>query len=688
MRNLNIYIWGNEKYNIYHFMDYAKNSTDNDVSLFFLNKKPRELSNQKNVYIFDYPAYVTPAWVDVIYAIAGKIEATSVRVHSAISYSETINFPLIKAFHQNVLTGLQLSFHLYEFNFNDIAYRQEFNNLLNKGLHYHEHVKNLNKKVSNDSKEWNAVYNYLLGEIIDVQYFFDDFYINANTTLFSAPYFQYINKSAAMYDSSLIMKVFSLLELKMSLVDLIKEIGEKKKTLFFIDDGVDFPLSEEGKDACLMKEILEQHFEFVFLINYTGNLDSKRHPGVNFIRLPDILTLDLLSVAGVSPKFIYGICSLALFSYTKAAVQKIFFHEHKRFPVNIKLSHFIRSHHSDSIPFIFINETLNLLEKEKTAKHIFSIGESMGDALFAIGSMNELRHELSGAFVLLAPKIYHGLLIMCPYVDAVWAYDELDNKMEEDIYIAKVLGQYHTPCSGTHIFADRHQIDSILENYGRKNVSNARKEIVLSLDNIDKSKVDSFIETNKLAGKVVLIHPNEGVPNRTWPKTSWEKLIELFLNDGWSVVLIGANKNFYAHKKTVEIGNSRVFNAIDRFTMAETVYLMTKSSLLVACDSGPVALAAATDIAICAIYSVVPGRYRLPYRHGFLGWNALAVNLSCQYGHCAKYYLSDTRGTFDAWCPNNKTYSCMTEYNVDDFYREINQFVASKKFVDQRYDCL
>ena len=293
---------------------------------------------------------------------------------------------------------------------------------------------------------------------------------------------------------------------------------------------------------------------------------------------------------------------------------------------------------------------------------------------------------ISGAFILLAPKFYHELLVLCPYVDTVRDRDNLDKTMKEDIYISTILGKYHQPCSGAHIFASQHQIDSILDYYNKKNISNTRKEIVLSLDDIDKKKVDGFIESNNLTSKVVLIHPNEGVPNRTWPKASWEALIELFLNDGWSVVLIGANNNFYTHKKTGEFGSSRVFNAIDKFTMGETVYLMSRSSLLVACDSGPVALAAATDIAICGLYSVVPGKYRLPYRHGILGWNALAINLSCQYVHCAKYYPLDTRGTFDAWCPNNKTYSCIEKYKVNDFYREINRFLDSKKFIDQLPD--
>lgn len=688
MRNVNIYIWGHQQYNVSYFMDYVNHSGDNDVSLFFLRQKPCEISRQKNVYVFDYPEHITPAWVDVIKAIVFKIAATSVRIHSAIGDSEKINLPLVKAFHQHVATDLQLSLFLYESSFNDLAYRQEFNNLLKKGLRWQEYAKKLRAKLTHASNEWNAIYHYLFNEIVETYYFFDDLYLNTHAAFFSTPHFRYIPKTAGTSDSQTIIKVCSLAGVQMNMIKLIREIVEKKHTLFFIDDGVDFPLGEDDKDACLLQEVAEQRAEFVFLINYSGNIDAKRLPGVNFVRLPEAITPVVLSFSGIVPTLIYGVCSLALFSFGKQAVSKVLFHEHRKFADNVKLSHFLRACHRESIPCIYLNETLNRVEKESGSPHIFSLGESMGDALFAIGSLNAIRDKRVGPFILLAPKIYHALLALCPFVDAVWAHDELDKPMKEAIYIAKVQGQFYTPCSGTHIFAAQHQIDSILKSWGRKNVSNVKKEIVLSLEHTDTRNVDRFIAANNLTDKVVLIHPNEGVPNRSWPKVCWEALTERFLSDGWSVVLIGANTNFYAHKKTLEIGNNRVFNAIDKFTMAETVYLMTKASLLVACDSGPVALAAATDIAICALYSVVPGRYRLPYRHGVLGWNALAVDLSCQHGHCAKYYPSDTRGTFDAWCPNNQTYACIAQYNVDDFYREINQFLASRRCIRNPHDCL
>ena len=51
----------------------------------------------------------------------------------------------------------------------------------------------------------------------------------------------------------------------------------------------------------------------------------------------------------------------------------------------------------------------------------------------------------------------------------------------------------------------------------------------------------------------------------------------------------------------------------------------TSPSGLISPDSGPIQLAAATDIGIVGIYSVIAGANRLPYRHGAAMWRAVAV---------------------------------------------------------------
>lgn len=683
MTILNIYIQGDSSYLLYPIVDYVKNTQENDVSLFFIKRKYPNPPTNKNVMVFDFPEAITAEWINAIANFATKINATAIRLHSAISYSAAINFPLLKAFQSRIHAGLTFSLFLYETSFEDVICRQEFNKLLAEGLDWQRYATRLKNKLTTESDDWNIVYNYLLNNLVSTQYFCCDFYKNKNNRFFSAPHFHYLSEILDNHDEDKVNVALSIQGADMGIINTIREINDTQKTLFFVDDGLEHPLGPAAKDACLLDDIQQAGYEFVFLMNYRGTLASSGSHHANIICLPETITLEVLRYAGIAAANVYGFCSLNLFSSQQENIKKIYFHEHENTPENSQLIKYVNVDNANKMAFSFINEAQQRAACSSVTKHIFLLAESMGDVLFAAGALNALRDKLSGSFICIVPKAYHPLLSLCPWVDELWDQHSLSAAQSEDIYMARVLGHFHLPSHVQHILDKRHQIDSFLLSLGHKEVSNYRKEIVLSLDNLDKTKVDNFLQQNGLTNKIVLIHPNVGVPNRTWPQASWAELVEKFIADGWSVVLIGSNSNFYSHKKAVEIENSRVFNAIDKFTMAETVYLMTQASLLVACDSGPVALAAATNIAICALYSVVPGTYRLPYRHGIQGWNALAIDRSCKYKHCASSYTLQSGETFDAWCPNNKRYSCMNGYAADDFYREVTQFLASENFIER-----
>lgn len=683
MSRLNIYIQGEDSYGIYPSLDYAKNSKEDDYSLFFMDVKYPNMPVSSRTMTFDFPQEITSAWINIICDFAKKINAHSVNIHSAIHYSEKINFPLIKKFQEQVNAGLILSLFLYETRLSDVICRQEYDGLLQSGLAWQQYSQIFKQNIISENKEWNVVYNYLFNDIVNTHYYLSDFYENMHDVFWDSSNYQYLKDAYCNSEGEFVNDVVSMLGVDINIIDTIRDICGNNKTLFFIDDGIDHPLGTKSKDTCLLQEVLRDKFEFVFLMNYKGSMTNGVYCGINVICLPENITLDVLLLAGISLNHIYGFCSLGLFAGTKKNINKIFFHENEKYSENVQLSHCIRSSHYDDTLFVFINETQKRVDNSYIPKQIFLLAESMGDVLFAAGGLNALRGKLSGPIVCIVPQIYHTLLSLCPWVDELWDPKMVTKEQAEDLYIAQQLGNFHLPSHVKHILDKNHQIDSFVESLGYKDISNNHKEIVLSLEYVDKKNVDNFLQQNNLVDRIVLIHANVGVPNRTWPQQSWAELVEKLIMDGWSVVLIGSNNNFYSHKKAVGIDNSRVFDAIDKFTMGETVYLMTKASLLVACDSGPVALAAATKIAICALYSVVPGKNRLPYRQGVHGWNALAVDRPCKYHHCANTYSLESGEAFDEWCPNNKTYSCLKDYHPDDFYQEINKFLNSERYIDQ-----
>lgn len=684
MVKLNIYIQDEDAWHLFPIIDYAKNVRQNDYYLFFLKKKYPGLHNDKNVMVCDFPAAVTDEWCNTLSQFACKINADAVTIHTPVHCGKSINFPLLQAFRQKA-QAFRLAFCLYETRIADAVFRQELNKLLYEGLDVRGFSQQLKRKVTHHNAEWSPVYNYLFNALVNTTYYLSDFHRNTYKKFFAAPQFRYWSQLLNSINADAAAGALRLLGVDNIILDSLREINEKKKTLFFVDDGEMHLLGHEGKGACLQQEIDAGSVDYIVILNSKGSIPLNVS-GANVIALPDNITFASLLLAGIAPRNVYGFPVFELFLAPAKSIQKIFFHEHENFSENATLGRYLALNGFAKKTFRYVNETQRKIAGNYFTKHIFLLAESMGDVLFAAGALNALRDRLEGSFICIVPKIYHDLLSLCPWVDELWEPQYFTQQQAEDIYIAQQLGQYHLPSHVKHILDKKHQIDSFVDAFEGEPVDDSRKSIVLSLDALDKRHVDAFMDAHGLtrAEKIVLVHPNVGVPNRTWPQQYWEALIARFVDDGWSVVLIGSNTNFYSHKKALEIENAAVVNAIDRFTILETAYLMTQATLLVACDSGPVALAGATDIAICALYSVVPGEYRLPWRYGEQGWNSLAVDIPCSYYHCASSYRLGSNEKFDEWCPNNRSYTCMSGFKPDDFYSRIQRFITSERFFDRR----
>jgi ADP-heptose:LPS heptosyltransferase len=157
------------------------------------------------------------------------------------------------------------------------------------------------------------------------------------------------------------------------------------------------------------------------------------------------------------------------------------------------------------------------------------------------------------------------------------------------------------------------------------------------------------------------LHPGISDPNRTWPKEHWEELARLLLAQGHDVYWIGS-RGCADNRSVLEVDVKGVIDLRDTNDLLATVVLMRYSDLLVSCDGGPIQLAGSTDIGIVGIYSVVPGKDRLPYRRGKIGWHAKSVEPDCQHFPC--YYEmkapwpKDLGKHFREWCPETG-YTCM-----------------------------
>ncbi|QDY41033.1 hypothetical protein D8B20_03575 [Candidatus Pantoea soli] len=326
---------------------------------------------------------------------------------------------------------------------------------------------------------------------------------------------------------------------------------------------------------------------------------------------------------------------------------------------------------------------------------IIFMDASMGDLLFLLGCLPAFCAQHPGEIVIFTAAAWLPLTLRCRWVDAAFSLDDLPH--HADMLKRAVIHQRVIHSIDWQVVLAPEHMQAAISKRLRTPYSAQQQQLQLTRHPEEQQKVADFIHAHQLqAQKVVLLHPNIGAANRTWPVSHWVALSEIFLQQGWQVVLIGSNHNKYKEKVMPAWQGPAVINAIDLFSPTETIALMDRCDLLVSNDSGPVAMAAASHIAVCALYSVIPGEYRIPIRHGKAGWNACAINVGCQYGQCGGTFLHEpfyqwagiapaapgqSGKAFAEWCPNQDKYRCLTAFTAEQFWQAISEFLGSSDYV-------
>jgi tetratricopeptide (TPR) repeat protein len=177
--------------------------------------------------------------------------------------------------------------------------------------------------------------------------------------------------------------------------------------------------------------------------------------------------------------------------------------------------------------------------------------------------------------------------------------------------------------------------------------------------------------------KIVLLHAAKNDPNRTWPAQRWKRLAQIILEEGYRVIATGDNRHD-PRRGVHDIPLPGVVNLVDQLSPLEFTALCRKANLLITTDSGAVQLAGASNIAIAGIYTVIPGRCRLPYRHGKLMWNSVSIESECEYSGCYprmkdEKHMGSVRAQLKAvkagkmlppqryaeWCLSREKYACL-----------------------------
>lgn len=185
---------------------------------------------------------------------------------------------------------------------------------------------------------------------------------------------------------------------------------------------------------------------------------------------------------------------------------------------------------------------------------------------------------------------------------------------------------------------DMHILDAyMLQAFGD---TNGNKRVVFGID-------PPAPEALKRTSNVVLIHAPRSWPSKVLPESYWETLVDLLIADGFNVIAMGGGSgNDYIPKARPGFAS-----LAGQTTLRQAASEISNARAIICVDSSLLHLAGATDTPIVGIFTSGKAEYRLPWRHGQLGWKSAAMyprGLDC-YGCHAKTpgpvtYLNCHRG--------------------------------------------
>lgn len=152
----------------------------------------------------------------------------------------------------------------------------------------------------------------------------------------------------------------------------------------------------------------------------------------------------------------------------------------------------------------------------------------------------------------------------------------------------------------------------------------------------EMKRVKTFLSKNNLNNsRVIILHISAGNKFRDWGTDNITKLVHLLSEfPNVKIVLVGACEDKSAEEKILKKSTVPLFSLVDRINLRELKELISRSSLFVGPDSGPMHIAASTSTPIVAYFGPT-----LPAN--FAPWQANAFIIEkefecrpCKQRHC------------------------------------------------------
>lgn len=164
-------------------------------------------------------------------------------------------------------------------------------------------------------------------------------------------------------------------------------------------------------------------------------------------------------------------------------------------------------------------------------------------------------------------------------------------------------------------------------------------------------EIDAFVRSQK---KIILLHPKSQGSAKEWPIENYLDLAKELIESEYLVIFTGTENEGKLFRSKIPT-NPSIIDSTGKLTLKQLIYLISKSTSLVACSTGPLHIAGLCGIQALGLFSsrrpIHPGRWR-PLGSGS---NAIVYDSDCPV------------------CAKKKECSCIEKISVETILAEIKK---------------
>ena len=160
-------------------------------------------------------------------------------------------------------------------------------------------------------------------------------------------------------------------------------------------------------------------------------------------------------------------------------------------------------------------------------------------------------------------------------------------------------------------------------------------------------KVSNQLEFGK--DKIAVVHMVVGWPSKTWHPAKWNAVIDGLTENGFKVVVIGRGADIKP--------KAGILSLIDQLSIHEVKELISKASVMVGMDSGPLHIAMTTDCPVVGMFTIADPNNRVSKREAKT--TALVPTVEC------RFCLHQQPPPVNFVACKFGTNKCLDDFNVD-----------------------